>query len=224
MDDVGTAARVISFIGTKGSAGCTFLTVALGRCLAAGGLATLLVDADAEDGAMGVYLGQHPAPAGQAQQVAGGLSWMELSAEGDPREFIAMARHQGNAVVVDLGHRPDQAQRRIASVSDWLVWVVVPDRLGLDRADRALGSGLIAASSQGLAFNRLGPSRIADAERVISERYRMPVMARLPERPRAARLALEGRPVDASGPLRRPLQELARAVHPGYPRRTRAWP
>jgi Flp pilus assembly CpaE family ATPase len=218
------AARVISFIGTKGSSGCTFLAVALGRCLAAGGLSTMLVDADAEDGAMGVYLGQHPAPAGRAQQVADRLAWTELAAEGDPREFIAIARHQADAVVVDLGHRPDQAQRRIASVSDWLVWVVVPDRLGLDRADRALGSGLIAAPSQGLVFNKLGPSRIADAERVTSERYRMPVMARLPERPRAARLALEGKAVHASGPFRRPLQELARTVHPAHPRRTKAWP
>ncbi len=220
----GARSRVVSLIGAKGSPGCTFLAVALGRCLAAAGLATLLVDADGEDGGMGVYLGLPPSPAGQAVQVEERLSWMELAGDGDPREAIAVARHSADAVVADLGHQLGQAQRRIASVSDWLVWVVVPDRLGLDRADRALAAGLIAAPSQGLVFNRLGRASLRAAERIISERHRLPIVARLPDRPGAARPALEGSPVHRRRPFRGPLQELARTVHPDHPRRTPAWP
>ncbi len=48
--------RVIAIAGAKGSPGCSFLALALARCLAGANISTLLIDADAEGGGLAAML------------------------------------------------------------------------------------------------------------------------------------------------------------------------
>jgi len=48
--------RVIAIAGAKGSPGCSFLAVAIARCLSANMISTLLLDGDAEGGGVGSLL------------------------------------------------------------------------------------------------------------------------------------------------------------------------
>jgi len=52
--------RVIAIAGAKGSPGCSFLAVALARCLAANKIPTLLLDGDAEGGGLAAMLDVSP--------------------------------------------------------------------------------------------------------------------------------------------------------------------
>jgi CO dehydrogenase nickel-insertion accessory protein CooC1 len=126
-------------------------------------------------------------------------------------------------MVVDLGHSVGPLQRQLSAASDWLLWVVVPDRSGLERADKALGSGALGAASVGLVFNRVGRGRLDPAEEVLSSRHRMPIMARINEDRRIANLLAQGRPVHREWGLRRALRELARSVHPEAGLAAPAW-
>ncbi|MEP7105844.1 MAG: hypothetical protein ABI838_08355, partial [Chloroflexota bacterium] len=119
------------------------------------------------------------------------------------------------------GHRPGRRQRELAAASAWLAWVVMPDRLGLDRADRLLAAPPLAAASAGLVFNRVGEQTLKGADRLLSERHRLPILARVPEDRRAARRALDGSPAK---PFRAPVAELARSVLPGAAPAVAAWP
>jgi Flp pilus assembly CpaE family ATPase len=220
--------RVIAITGAKGSPGCSFLAAALARFLAASRISTLLLDGDAEGGGLAAQLDLGPAiPAGAlhgnapiepAMPIDNDLWFAEL----DPNQTVpfnglelagaARARHQ--AVVVDLGHSAGPLQRQLSAASDWLLWVVVPDRSGLQRADRALASGTLTAASVGLIVNRIRRGCLEGAGEVLSSRHRMPVMARINEDPRIAGQLAQGRPVHRAWRLRRTLRGLARLVHP----------
>jgi CO dehydrogenase nickel-insertion accessory protein CooC1 len=134
----------------------------------------------------------------------------------------ARARHQ--AVVLDLGHSAGPLQRQLSAASDWLLWVVAPDRSGVERADRALASGLLGAASAGLVFNRIRRGCLDRAEEVLSNRHRIPVMARISEDRRIADRLSQGRPVHREWRLRRTLGELARTVHPDAGSTASRWP
>jgi hypothetical protein len=135
--------------------------------------------------------------------------------------LLAAAAAAGfGAVVADLGHLPGRLQRELAAGSDWLAWVVMPDRLGLDRADRLLATPALAAATAGLVFNRVGEHTLKGAERLLSERHRLPILARVPEDRRAARRA----GAQLARPFRGPVAELARAVAPAAAPAVAAWP
>ncbi len=229
--------RVISIAGAKGSPGCSFLAVALARFFAESGVPTLLVDGDAEGGGLAALLDLGPtAPVAAtgvstteaAVQIAPRLWFSELGNAIDDRQLnglelagAARARHQ--AVVLDLGHRAGPVQRQLSAASDWLLWVVVPDRSGLERADRALGSGVLGAARTGLVFNRMKRGSLDRADEVLSDRHHLPVMARIKQDRRIADQLSLGRPVHREWRLRRTLRELARCVHPAVVTGARSW-
>jgi Flp pilus assembly CpaE family ATPase len=220
--------RVVAIASAKGSPGCSFLAVALARCLAASNIPTLLLDGDAEGGGLAALLDLGPVmPTGNldgnaidahAVQVDRRLWFAELEpAEVAPLnglELAGDARARHRAVVFDLGHSAGPLQRQLSAASDWLLWVVVPDRSGVERADRALASGLLGAASAGLVFNRIRRGCLDRAEEVLSSRHRMPVMARIWDDRRIADRLSQGHPVHREWRLRRTLRELARSVHP----------
>jgi Flp pilus assembly CpaE family ATPase len=230
--------RLIAIAGAKGSPGCSFLAVALARYLAASKIATLLLDADGEGGGVAAILdlGSMPqagALAGQAinnpaVQIETRLSFAEVGQSNTETlnglELAGAARASHQAVVVDLGHSAGPLQRQLSAASDWLLWVVVPDRSGLERADRALASGALGAASAGLVFNRIRPGSLDRADEVLSGRHRMPVMARINEDTRIADRISQGHPVHRERHFRRALRQLARSVHPDAASASPAWP
>jgi Mrp family chromosome partitioning ATPase len=229
-----TRSRVIAVASAKGSPGCSFVALGLAGRLAEAGIETLLVDADAEAGSLAGALdlaqpeagvpiaGLGPvseaAVAGAVRPAASKLHCLDLSGEAvevDGRQLADIGRQRYPAVVVDLGHRPGRLQRELVACSDWLLWVVAPDRSGFERADRALGGAELPRVSAGIVLNRLGVDRLADAGRVLAERHRLPLLARLPESPGGARAAARR----CQGPqrvreFRRQFAELARCLHP----------
>jgi MinD-like ATPase involved in chromosome partitioning or flagellar assembly len=235
--EAGVRSRVIAIAGAKGSPGCSFLAVALARCLAANNIATLLLDGDGEGGGLAAMLDvgstspsdliATSAVEQPAMQIEKELWFAEL--DGLPSEHInglhlagaARVRHQ--AVVIDLGHSAGPIQRQLSAASDWLLWVVVPDRSGLERAERGLAAGVLGAASSGLVFNRIKRGCLERADEVLSSRHRMPVMARINEDRRLAHQLSLGRPVHRDRALRRTLRELARSVHPDVGSAARRW-
>lgn len=227
--------RLIAVTSAKGSPGCTFVAVGLARCLAAGGLRTLLLDADAEEPGVGEALClpvfERPTLAALVDSDPGALIARALPAGDrlsvvevppDPqgalgRRLPAALRASADAVVADLGHHPAEIQAQLAVASDWLLWVVAPGRVGIQRFARALASGRLVGSSVGIVLNKLERGGEAGLEAI----PRLPVMARLPRHDRSARNL---RPAHRGGPFGRPLRELARSVHPGAPEAPPAWP
>jgi len=199
------------------------VAVGLARCLARQGLSTLLVDADAEEPGLGAYL-DLPA-AGPLPVPVAPLLWVATAGqrEGAP-ELLPGLRATHQAVIADLGHHATALQRQLAEAADWVVWVVSPDPLGLERADRALAAGGPGATSAGLVFNRIRPGCLGGAEPLLSNRHRMPVLARIREDPRAAAPAWRGQPVESARAFRRPFQQLARCLHPDAAAVGWAWP
>jgi MinD-like ATPase involved in chromosome partitioning or flagellar assembly len=229
--------RVISIAGAKGSPGCSFLALALSRCFAARGIPTLLVDGDAEGGGLASMLDVVTrTPPGEdrrvsldesAIQIETHLEFADLGAAEDARinglEIAVSARARHKAVVVDLGHSAASLQRQLSAASDWLLWVVVPNRSGLERADRALASGALGAANAGLVFNRVARGSLSRADEVLSSRHRMPVMARIKEDPRDASRLWRGL---GRGPGRgqpRAVRDLACSIHPNIRPAARAW-
>jgi Flp pilus assembly CpaE family ATPase len=234
-------ARAVAIAGAKGSPGCTFLAVGLARCLVASGLPALLVDADAEEPGVAAALALPGGPAtdlaqaatlgldpevlqGATSEAGGGLRVLELAGQGpfgalagldvDGRELLVAARQAVPAVVIDLGHSWGPLQRQLAAAADWLLWVLVPDRLGVERADRAL-SGLAPAASRGLVVNRATRWSLGGAERTLVERHHLPLVARFPEHRRCARVVSErGGAAHRQRPFRAGLLRVARTVHP----------
>ena len=233
--------RVVAVAGAKGSPGCTFLAVGLARCLAEHGLQVVLVDADAEEpgvaaalalrggGGTGLAeaatLGLNADILGDACVDAGTrLRVLELAGQGpfeavgaltlDGRDVVATARDICAAVVVDLGHAWGPLQRQLAAAADWLLWVLIPNRLGVERADRALG-GLALGTSRGLVVNRASRWSLGGAERTLIERHQVPLVARLPEHRRSAHAVSErSRAAHRQRPFGRGLRLVARTVHP----------
>ena len=218
----------------KGSPGCSFVAIGLAARLAAAGLPTLLVDADAEDGTLagrldlaradgGAALGSlgplsEAAIAGAATATRAGFQLLDLSGREsslDGRQVAEVGRLRYPAIVVDIGHGPGRLQRELVAGADWLLWVIAPDRAGFDRADRVLSAEVLPRVSAGIVLNRLGPDRLADAGAVLAERHRLPLLARLPESPRAARDAAHRcTSPDRAREFRHQFGELARCVHP----------
>lgn len=240
--------RTVAVASAKGSPGVSFVAAALACRLAALGLESLLVDADAEDHALArtlqVDAGEGPgwleraaalgaltpeALRAGATVVARRLCLLEAP-EGAPdldgRVLVAAGREGGySAIVADLGHQHGPLQRQLMAAADWLLWVVTPDRLGLSRGDAALGRGDLGAGSAGLVLNREGRNALRGADRALAERRGLPVMARLPDRPEAAGALSAHRPAHSVRAFRGPIDSLARALHPDLVAGSRSvWP
>jgi Flp pilus assembly CpaE family ATPase len=229
--------RIIAIAGAKGSPGCSFLALALARCLAAAGIPTLLLDADAEGGGLAAMLDVVPVAQGGAlegnalathvAQIDERLWFAEVGHAGTEHlnglELTSAARSLHRAVVVDLGHSAGPLQRQVSATSDWLLWVVAPDRCGLDRADRVLTSRALDAASSGLVFNRINRGSLDGADDVLSSRHGIRVMARINEDRRVAASVSQGHPAHRRWGLKRTLHELARSVHPDVAQRFPAW-
>lgn len=229
--------RVISIAGAKGSPGCSLLAIALSRCLAASGVPTLLVDADEEGGGLAALLdvglvAQDGAEHRGATDLYGtqieALLWFAELGRGESSdwnglELAAAARARYPGVVVDLGHSPGSLQRQLSASSDWLLWVVVPDRSGLERADKALASNPLKAASAGLVFNRIGPRCLDGADEVLSSRHGMAVMARIKDDRRLAERLIGVQPKRRTWGGRRTLRDLALSVHPDVGSAAPAW-
>jgi CO dehydrogenase nickel-insertion accessory protein CooC1 len=239
---------VVAVAGAKGSPGCTFIAVGLARCFAERGLETLLVDADGEDSGVASALAL---PAMEAPDLAraAALGWapevlrdaaveaaprlrmLDLSADGafeaggdaDGRELIAAARCDHSMVVLDLGHAWGGLQRQLAAAADWMLWVLVPDRQGLERADRRL-AGLMLSGGRGLVVNRAARWSLGGADRALVERHRIPLLARVPEHAAAARRVSDRRAAaHRQRAFRAPFERMARTVHPDV-EGTGRWP
>lgn len=229
--------------GAKGSPGATFVAAALAARLAEGAVEVLAVDADAEDSALAVALGLAETDGGAAfarsaslgvvtpevlRRVAvpaGKRLWLlECQQARDLAGSALLAAAAGagfGGVVADLGHLPGRLQRELAASSDRLAWVVLPDRLGLDRADRLLAAPPLAAASAGLVFNQVGRRTLKGADKLLSARHRLPILARIPEDRRAARRSA---PAHGARSFRGPVAELARALAPAAAPAVAAWP
>jgi hypothetical protein len=211
--------------------------VALARCLAANKIPTLLLDGDAEGGGLATMLDVGPMmPARKLDanaidqpevRVEEHLWFAELAQTLDGPtngiELAGAARTRHRAAVVDLGHSARPMQQQLSAAADWLLWVVVPDRLGLERADKALESGLLSAASVGLVFNRMGRGSLDRAEEVLASRHRLPIMARIKENRRIGDRLSHCLPVHRERGLRRSVGELARSVHPDVGSSAFAW-
>jgi MinD-like ATPase involved in chromosome partitioning or flagellar assembly len=214
--------RVVAIAGPKGSPGCSFLAVALARLLAERQLSTLLLDADEEGGGLAALLDLGPADAindgsPDALQVDRDLWFAELGqVTREPfngLDWIGAARGRHDAIILDFGHSAGLVQRQLSAAADSLLWVVVPDRSGLQRADAALSLGRLQAAGAGLVFNRVRRGCLEGAEVALAGRHQMPVLARLAEDRHIADRLIHGLPVHHVWSLRRPLRELASAIH-----------
>ena len=221
--------RVIGVAGPKGSSGCSFVTAGLGLCLAAAGIPTLVLDADAEEAGLAAIIGcrspgESPAPV----ELNRHLQLLEAvsgpSREVDGREIVVSARSAFGAAVVDLGHQPGPLQKQIALAADWLLWVVTADPVGLGRADRLLSAPRLVAGSCGLVFNRESRASVRGAQAALAERHRLPLMATLRNRPGLAARGLLNWPPHRDRVLGRPFRELARTLHPLSTATPPAWP
>jgi MinD-like ATPase involved in chromosome partitioning or flagellar assembly len=213
--------RVIAIAGAKGSPGCSFLAMVLARYLALNQVSTLLVDADAEGGGLGALLDIPPAEdpgAEVAIHIDKQLWFAELgqhTAEAlNGLDWTTDERQRFDAVVIDLGHSVGPLQQQLSAASDWLLWVVVPDRSGLQRADMALASGMLGAAKAGVVFNRIHRGCLDGAEAALSHRHHISVMGRINEDRRIAERLTRGLPVHDLWGLRRAIRDLVKSVHP----------
>jgi MinD-like ATPase involved in chromosome partitioning or flagellar assembly len=215
--------RVIAIAGAKGSPGCSFLVVALARRLAEVQVSTLVLDADAEGGGVAALLdlGSADADSGDsadqtAMQVDQNL-WFAESGPASPAfnglDWLSSARARHDVVIIDLGHSTGSMQCQLSAASDWLLWVVVPDRSGLQRADAALTTRVLGAASVGLIFNRVHRGCLEGAEEALASRHQLQVLGRFAEDRRVVERMTHGLPVHRVGSVRRPLNALAKAVH-----------
>jgi CO dehydrogenase nickel-insertion accessory protein CooC1 len=226
--------RVIAITGPKGSPGCSFLAVALARHLAERQVSTLVLDADGEGGGLAALLDLGSAgaiignPADEPPIQVDQSLWFTEIGQGaadafDGLRWIGAARAEHEAVIVDLGHSVGQLQRQLSAAADWLLWVVVPDRSGLQRADAALASGQLGAASTGLVFNRIRSGCLEGAEVALSGRHELPVLGRFAEDRRVSQRLTRGLPVHRVWSLRRPLGALAKSIHPDAPLAVSRW-
>jgi MinD-like ATPase involved in chromosome partitioning or flagellar assembly len=225
--------RVIAIAGAKGSPGCSFLAVALGCSLAESQVSTLVFDADAEGGGIAALLDLGSADSNEADsvdetgmQVGPNLWFAETGRAGaalSGLDWLAAARERHRVVIVDLGHSSGSLQRQLSAASDWLLWVVVPDRSGLRRADAALASGVLGAASVGLIFNRVRRGCLEGAEAALADRHRLPVLGRFAEDRRVAERMTHSLPPNRVRSVRRPLTALRKAIYPASESAVPGW-
>jgi Flp pilus assembly CpaE family ATPase len=216
--------RVIAIAGAKGSPGCSFLAFALASYMAERQAPTLLVDADAEGAGLAALLDLGSANSMNVplerpeMQVGENLWFAELGQVGldglNGLEWMGAARADRRAVIVDLGHSAGPLQRQLSAAADWLLWVVVPDRSGLQRADAKLASDRLGAASAGLVFNRLRRGCLEGAEDALAGRHDLPVLGRFAEDRQISQRLTLGLPVHRVWSLRRSLHALAKSLHP----------
>lgn len=216
--------RVIAIAGAKGSPGCSFLAVTLACYMADRQASTLLVDADAEGAGLAALLDLGSASSMKdpleepAMQVGKNMWFAELGQVGldalNGLEWVGAARTEHHAVILDLGHSAGPLQRQLSAAADWLLWVVVPDRSGLQRADAKLASGGLGAANAGLIFNRVRSGCLDGAEDALAGRHDLPVLGRFAEDRHISHRLTRGLPVHRVWSLRRRLQALARTLHP----------
>ncbi len=241
--------RVVALASAKGSPGVSFVAAGLACRFAALGVPVLAVDADAEDPALAVTFDLGEPAAGEARGGAGelavltsealramtvpaarNLQLLELAstwaAPLDGRTIVAAAREaEFSAVVIDLGHQHGALQKQLGAAADWLLWVVEPDRVGLDRADRALSASAVRGASAGLVLNRLGAHTLKGAGRELCRRHELPVMAAIHEDRRAAARCTAARPWHRQRRFRAGFDDLAHALHPDLAGSRRgSWP
>jgi MinD-like ATPase involved in chromosome partitioning or flagellar assembly len=184
---------------------------------------TLLVDADAEGGGLAALLDIAPADpiaaiggAAVAIHLEKRLWFVELGQHTagvlNGLDWTTDERHHFDAVVIDLGHSVGPLQEQLSAASDWLLWVVVPDRSGLQRADTALASGALGAANVGIVFNRIHQGCLDGAEAALSQRHHISVMGRINEDQRIAKRLARGLPANDLWGLRRPLRDLVRSI------------
>lgn len=235
---------MVAVAGAKGSPGVSFVSAGLACRFASLGMPALAVDADAEGPALAALF---DAPDKTAERPSGGaavltpdtlramavavegrLSLLELGPQGDDldgRAIAGTAREAGFAAIIcDLGHQHGPLQKQLAAAADWLVWVVEPDRLGLDRADRALAAPALRGASCGLVLNRLGAHTLKGADRALCAHHELPLLARVPEDRGAASRCTARAPWHRQRRFGAAFEELARALHPDLAgRRGGAW-
>ena len=215
--------RVVAIAGAKGSPGCSFLAVALARRSADSHVSTLLLDADAEGGGVAAALDLGPRDVNTTDsvdtppmEVERGLLFAEIGHLGgealDTFRWLADARARHQAVIIDLGHSTGAMQRQLSAAADWLLWVVVPDRSGLQRADAAMATGVLGAANAGLIFNRVRRGCLEGAEAALCSRHQLTVLGRFTADRRVASRMAAGLAVHRLWSLRRPLRELARSI------------
>lgn len=236
---------MIAVAGAKGSPGVSFVAAGLACRLAALGVPVLAVDADAEDRVLASLLDVDvalreggfadlgvvtpEALRALAFEAARNLHCLELppgESGPDGRAVVGAARDAGfGAVVCDLGHQHGSLQKQLGAAADWVLWVVEPDRIGLDRADRVLTAPTVRGGSAALVLNRLGPHTLRGADRALCARHELPLAAAIREDRRAASRCTAARPWHAQRRFRTAFDELARALHPDLAGRGRgAWP
>ncbi len=226
--------RVVAVAGSKGSPGCSFLASALARHLAETQISTLLLDADAEGGGLAALLDIGSAsavngnPADEpAMHVDQNLWFAEIGqagAEGfNGLEWMGAARADHQAVIVDLGHSTGPLQRQLSAAADWLLWMVVPDRSGLQRADTTLASRQLTAASAGVIFNRVRRGCLEGAEEALAGRHHLPVLGRFAEDRHISQRLTVGLPVHRVWSLRRSLRTLANSLHPDAHSAVSSW-
>ena len=194
----------------------------------------MLLDADAEGGGLAALLDlgaaeaiHHGSVDQPAMQVDPHLWYAEIGQAGadvsNGLEWTAAARVRYSAVVVDLGHSAGVLQRQLSASADLLLWVVVPDRSGLQRADAAIASGRLGAARVGLVFNRVRRGCLDGAEASLAGRHQVPVLGRIKADRRIDVRLIRGLPVHGVWSVRRTLRDLAKSVHPPQGSGVPAW-
>jgi len=239
---------VIGVTGPTGAPGRTFLSINLAAALVMQGLRVVLVDADAHLGAVAVlldlaedrsliYLAHEAALKAvdddlvvrHMQTVFGidVLTGRSVAGLGEilPGPFldevIVILRRRYDVIVVDVGALDCQAAQTAALLSQLVVWVVVPTKLGIDLLDRTLAGPLAAqvrARASLTILNRLGPPGLREVEHTLRARYGLAVAAAVPDQRRACIEAEDrARPAVMSGRLAKPILRCAREISAALP-------
>lgn len=239
---------VIGVTGPTGAPGRTFLSINLAAALVTQGQRVVLVDADPHLGAVAVlldlaedrsliYLAHEAALQAvddglvlRHMQTVLGLDVLtgrsvaglgEIVAGPFLAEVVSILRRRYDVVVVDVGALDCEAAQTAALLSQLVVWVVVPTKLGIDLLDRTL-AGPLAAQVRTRAsitiLNRLGPPGLREVEHALRARYGLAVAAAVPDQRRASIEAEDrGRPAVMGGGLAKPILRCAREIIAALP-------
>lgn len=239
---------VIGVTGPTGAPGRTFLSINLAAALVTQGQRVVLVDADPHLGAVAVlldlaedrslvYLAHEAALQAvddglvlRHMQTVFGLDVLtgrsvaglgEIVAGPFLAEVVSILRRRYDVVVVDVGALDCEAAQTAALMSQLVVWVVVPTKLGIDLLDRTL-AGPLAAQVRTRAsltiLNRLGPPGLREVEHSLRARYGLAVAAAVPDQRRASIEAEDrGRPAVMGGGLAKPILRCAREIIAALP-------